>query len=172
LSHQHFPKLQEKLVTIRGVPLITAGVTSGRHKGGQSIILEEAQYDNIKGWIERQRLCQPTVSLQATLVPSDYTHFGHIFLNPSRTCKVKAVTNTGCESTLIGIDAVHQMGYKKSDLIQTDEDAGNRHKQHRHSWCNDPLTIWHGAGWLTVHHNTSLLCITNSERHLPARTCM
>jgi hypothetical protein len=119
LSHQHFPKLQEKLITIRGVPLITAGVTSGHHKGGQSIILEEAQYNNIKGWIERQHPGQPTVSFQATLVPSDYAHFGQIFLNPSRTCKVKVVTNTGCESTLIGVNAVHQMGYKKSDLIQT-----------------------------------------------------
>jgi hypothetical protein len=103
---RHFHQPWEKLITIKGVPLITAGVTSGCHKGGQSIILEEAQYDNMKGWIKRQCLSQPTVSLQATLVPSDYTHFGHIFQNPLTMCKVKAVTDPCCESTLIGINAV------------------------------------------------------------------
>jgi hypothetical protein len=112
LSHQHFPKLQEKLATIKGVPLTTASVMSSCHKGGQSIILEDAKYNHMKGWIERQCLSQPTVSLQATLVPSDYAHFGHIFQNPLRTCKVKVVSDTGCESTLIDVDTVHQMGYK------------------------------------------------------------
>jgi hypothetical protein len=99
--------------------LVTGEINHGHHKSSRWIILEEHQFDNAHSWIDRQHTRQHTVSVQVTLVPSDYAHFRYWFKNPAKTSQVKAVTDAGCELTLIGLDAVYKLGYKRSDLILT-----------------------------------------------------
>jgi hypothetical protein len=53
------------------------------------------------------------------MTPSDYGHFGHQFDNLAKTSIIKVVIDTGCQSTLIVINAVYWFGYKKSDLLPT-----------------------------------------------------
>jgi hypothetical protein len=59
------------------------------------------------------------MTLNVTLIPSDYGHFGYKFDRPAKTSRAKVITDTGCQSTLMGMDIVHRLGYKKTDLVQT-----------------------------------------------------
>ena len=104
---------------INEVALVTKIVNSGRNKGKQHIVLEAHQFDGLKGWTEKQYRGQPTIPLQARVVPSDYAHFGYKFDNPAKSCRVAVITDTGCMSTLIGLNTVYSLGYKKADLIPT-----------------------------------------------------
>ena len=85
----------------------------------QTIPIDSKQYDHIKGWIDKAPNKHPSVSLHARVDPSDYAHFGYRFSNPPKGCQIQAVTDTGCQSPIIGLQTVFQMGYKKSDLIPT-----------------------------------------------------
>jgi hypothetical protein len=98
---------------------VTEAICRGCNKGGKRIVIERHQFDGARGWMESPVKHQPSVSLQAMLIPLDYGHFGYQFDNLAKTSIIKVVMDTGCQSTLIVIDAVYWFGYKKPDLFPT-----------------------------------------------------
>ncbi|RDH89254.1 MAG: hypothetical protein DIZ77_16200 [endosymbiont of Seepiophila jonesi] len=104
---------------IEEIGLVTSIASRGSNKCGKEVVIESQQFNRLRGWIERPVKGQPTVTLQARVVPSDYAHFGYHFSKPARTCQLRVITDTGCQSTIINTEQVHNMGYKKSDLIPT-----------------------------------------------------
>ena len=85
----------------------------------RTIPIDSKQYDRLKGWIDKPPNKHPSVTLHARVDPSDYAHFGYKFTKPPKGCQIKAVTDTGCQSPIIGLQTVFEMGYKQSDLIPT-----------------------------------------------------
>ena len=98
---------------------ITSIGSRGSTKCYNVVVIESQQFNKLRGWIERPVKGQPTITLQARIVPSGYAHFGYRFTKPARTCQLRAITDTGCQSTIMNLEQVHKMGYKKSDLIPT-----------------------------------------------------
>ena len=84
-----------------------------------AISIDTQQFDRLKGWINRPPSSHPTVNLDAHVDPSDYEHFGYKFTSPPRSSTIPAVTDTGCQSSIIGLNVVHRLGYSNSDLIPT-----------------------------------------------------
>ena len=98
---------------------ITSIGCRGSIKCYSEVVIESQQFNKLRGWIEILVKGQSTITLQARVVTSDYHHFGHRFTKPARTCQLRAITDTGCQSTIVNFEQVHKMGYKKSDLIST-----------------------------------------------------
>ena len=98
---------------------ITSIGSRGSTRCYNEVVIESQQFNKLRGWIERPVKGQPTITLQARIVPSDYDHFGYRFTKPARTCQLRAITDTGRQSTIMNLEQVHKMGYKKSDLIPT-----------------------------------------------------
>ena len=108
-----------KTMAIEEMAHITSIGSSGRSKCYKEVVIESQQFNKLRGWIERPVQGQPTITLQARVVPSDYAHFGYRFTKPARTCQLRAITDTGCQSTIMNLEQVHKMGYTKTDLIPT-----------------------------------------------------
>ena len=64
-----------------------AHITSSRGstKCYNEVVIESQQFNKLRGWIERPVKGQPTITLQARIVPSDYAHFGYRFTKPARS---------------------------------------------------------------------------------------
>ena len=99
--------------------LISDRIVNEEFPGLVIVIRDHQQFNKLRGWIERPVQGQPTITLQARVVPSDYAHFGYRFTKPARTCQLRAITDTGCQSTIMNLEQVHKMGYTKTDLIPT-----------------------------------------------------
>ena len=99
---------------------ITSIGSRGRSKCYKEVVIESQQFNKLRGWIERPVQGQPTITLHARVVPSDYAHFGYRFTKPARTCQLRAITDSGCQSTIMNLEQVHKMGYTKTDLIPTE----------------------------------------------------
>ena len=84
-----------------------------------AISIDTQQYDRMKGWINRPPSSHPTVTLDARVDASDYEHFGYKFTSPPRSSTIPTVTDTGCQSSIIGMQVVHRLGYSEADLIPT-----------------------------------------------------
>ena len=95
-----------------------AGLTS-LTSTSPAISIDTQQYDRLKGWINRPPSSHPMVNLNAHVDPSDYEHFGYKFTSPPRSSTIPAVTNTGCQSSIIGLNVVYRLGYTENDLIPT-----------------------------------------------------
>jgi hypothetical protein len=100
----------DMMCTIKMAP-VTEAVHGGCKKGRQRIILKGHQFNGVKAWMGNPAKHQPSVTLQATNVTLDYGHFGYLFDNLAKMSWIKVITDTGCQSTLMGIDMVHQLGY-------------------------------------------------------------
>ena len=108
-----------KTIATEEMAHVTSIGSRGSTKCYNEVVIESQQFNKLRGWIERPVKGQPTITLQARIVPSDYAHFGYRFTKPARTCQLRAITDTGCQSTIMNLEQVHKMGYKKSDLIPT-----------------------------------------------------
>ena len=97
------------------------------------------------GWMNKQVAGHPTISLQARIDPSDYAHFGYQFTKQLRITTIKAVTDSGCQSTIIGLELMYAMGFSEFDLRNPYEICMNyrnpytRYQQKPYSHCWGPL---------------------------------
>lgn len=94
------------------------------------------------GWQQRRSRPQPTISVGARVCNDDYIHFGKALKSTPQGGSITAVADTGCQSCLIGLNVVHRLGFKKSDLLSV---------QHKMSAVNkNPIDII-GAVILRLH---------------------
>ena len=77
-----------KPMTIEEMVHITSIGSRGSTKCYNEVVIESQQLNKLRGWIERPVKGQPTITLQARIVPSDYPHFGYRFNKPARTCQL------------------------------------------------------------------------------------
>ena len=66
-----------KTMAIEEMAHITSIGSSGRSKCYKEVVIESQEFNKLRGWIERPVQGQPTITLQARVVPSDYARFGY-----------------------------------------------------------------------------------------------
>ena len=70
-------------------------------------------------WKRRPSSPQPFIQVSVRVEDQDYLDLGHppIINHPSRTIKLPAMADTGCQSCLVGFKAIQQLGLTKHDLL-------------------------------------------------------
>ena len=102
-----------KTMAIEEMAHITSIGSCGSSRCYNEVVIESQQFNKLRGWIERPVKGQPTITLQARVVPSDYAHFGYRFTKPARTCQLRAITDTGCQSTIMNLEQVHKRATRR-----------------------------------------------------------
>ena len=129
-----------KTMAVEYMAHITSIGSRGRNTRYKEFVIESQQFNTLRGGIEGPVQGQPTITLQARVVPSDYAHFGYRFTKPARTCQLRAITDTCCQSTIMNLEQVHKIGYTKTDLIPTELRMQAIHQPHRnHRGYHHPL---------------------------------
>jgi hypothetical protein len=82
-----------------------------------AIKLHHHIFSSDKGWLQRRAKTQPIVTVTARVCKDDYTHFGVPLKSSPHGGPISAVADTGCQSCLIGLKLVYQLGFRKPDLI-------------------------------------------------------
>ena len=93
-------------------------VTSVESLDGQLLLsLDHHLYDQMSDtWRKRHSQDQPTISLLARSVPSDYHALGLPGPRETTPVSVQAVADTGCQSCLTGLQFVRRLGLCHADL--------------------------------------------------------
>ena len=73
-------------------------------------------FDGTKGWMQTPVEPHPVITLTAFTDESDYNHL-RLPCPSMRPTKVTVVTDSGCQSSLLGIKSLHKLGLKKSSLV-------------------------------------------------------
>ena len=73
-------------------------------------------FDGTKGWMQTPVEPHPVITLAAFTDESDYTHL-RLPCPSMRPTKVTVVTDSGCQSSLLGLQTMHKLGLKKSCLV-------------------------------------------------------
>jgi hypothetical protein len=92
-------------------------VSSKESYNTKAIILNHHIFSHQFGWERRSSRPQPCINITARVNKDDYTHFGQRPPKSHRTATLTAIADTGCQSSLLGIKLVHNLGIKKSELI-------------------------------------------------------
>ena len=91
-------------------------ITIGGINNSQTTVLNHLMFDTKKGWCKSSAMSQPTLKLDIGISPDDYTRFSRqppSIKNPS----IVAVTDTGAQSCLWGLQEFLRCGFSQSDLI-------------------------------------------------------
>ena len=95
------------------------GDTSTHTDSRRTVMLEHHLYDHLQDcWTRKSSLPQPYVDLHITAAREDYEALG--FLPPStgvRGSTLPVMADTGCQSSLAGVQAVRRLGIRTQDLI-------------------------------------------------------
>ena len=92
--------------------------TLGQHKGRRTLNLDHHLYDNLcDRWVRQSSKPQPFIRVSASVDPQDYNKLGFTLNTEPKTRAIRAMADTGCQSCLAGIKAIHQLGLTEKDLI-------------------------------------------------------
>ena len=73
-------------------------------------------FDGTKGWMQTPVEPHPNITLTAFTTESDYNHL-RLPCPTTKPTKVTVVTDSGCQSSLIGLKIMYKLGLKKSCLV-------------------------------------------------------
>ena len=84
--------------------------------GVRDIVLDHYIFDGTSGWRRAESRAQPSLKLQASVDPSDYSHIGvkHPHMSPT---SVSVITDTGAQSSLMGHKVFKLCGLQDSALL-------------------------------------------------------
>ena len=89
----------------------------GPHRRGP-IIMDHHLYNNLRDmWIRGPSQAQPYIHLDVTADKEDYKDLGFELHAPTRSLSLPAMADTGCQSSLIGLQVVARLGLQRDDLI-------------------------------------------------------
>lgn len=90
----------------------------GQHKGRHTINLDHHLYNNVcDRWVRQSSKQQPYVKVSVSVNPDDYKVLGFkTTLEHNETIK-SAMADTGCQSCLVGMRAIRQLGLDKNDIL-------------------------------------------------------
>ena len=108
------------LVLIGGISSVTAvsdlessGISS---HGRKEIVLDHHIFNSQDGWKKSESMPHPTLKLVLTTDASDYEYIG-VGCPQITPSTVSAVTDTGAQSALWGLQGFYRCGFKDSDLL-------------------------------------------------------
>ena len=92
------------------------------------IVLDHHIFDDEQGWVARRSAPQPTISLTARILTSDYEELGYQLHTQTRKARLVMTADSGCQTVPMGIKTIYKLGLKKPDLIpvKTKMSAVNR----------------------------------------------
>ena len=73
-------------------------------------------FDGTMGWMKKPAEPHPTITLKAFIDKNDYDHL-HLPCPSMKPARVKVITDSGCQSSLLGLKTLHTLGLKKSSLV-------------------------------------------------------
>ena len=92
--------------------------STANNSGQCSISLDHHTYNQLTDtWVRQASKPQPFIKVTATISTSDYTAFGLTIIKPTTPVTFSAIADTGCQSCLAGISAIHRLGMTRKDLI-------------------------------------------------------
>lgn len=84
----------------------------------RSIVLDHHLYNHLEErWTRKPSKPQPFITLTASICRDDYRCFGLEPLTGTKSIKVSAMADTGCQSSLTGMKLVRRLGLSETDLI-------------------------------------------------------
>jgi len=81
-----------------------------------SVPMPHHVFDGTRGWMQSPPKPHPTISLTVSVDQSDYDHL-RLPCPKMRPTKCLVVTDSGCQSALLGLKLFHQFGLSKSCLV-------------------------------------------------------
>ena len=81
-----------------------------------SIALPHHIFDGTKGWMKKPAEPHPTITLKAFTDKNDYYHL-RLTCPRMRPTRVNVITDSGCQSSLLGLKTLHMLGLTKSCLV-------------------------------------------------------
>ena len=86
---------------------------------GRSVSIDHHVYDKLSNtWIQKQSKSQPFINVVARVSPQDYDALGFKLKQKHSTSVIlPAMADTGCQSCLAGLNVVHRLGIRESNLI-------------------------------------------------------
>ena len=98
--------------------LCSLSSSTANNSGQCSVSLDHHTYNQLTDtWIRQASKPQPFIKVTATISSSDYTAFGLTIAKPTTSVTFSAIPDTGCQSCLAGISAIHRLGMTRKDLI-------------------------------------------------------
>ena len=92
--------------------------STANNNGQCSVSLDHHTYNQLTDtWVRQASKPQPFIKVTATISTSGYTAFGLTITKPTTPVTFSAITDTGCQSCLAGISAIHRLGMTRKDLI-------------------------------------------------------
>lgn len=89
----------------------------GHHHGGP-IAMGHHLYNNLHdAWLKGPSRAQPYIRVNVTAHKQDYEDLGFDLQTPTKSVSLAAMADTGCQSCLIGLKAINQLGLRSHDLI-------------------------------------------------------
>ena len=86
--------------------------------GKKGVVLDHHLYrESSDTWVKEPSQPQPYTKLLVRVQREDYEQFGFIPQVNQRAITVHAMADTGCQSCLVGINTIHQLGLRKHKLI-------------------------------------------------------
>ena len=108
--------------------------TSTSSKKPDAISLDHHTYSNMNDcWTRRPSRPQPYIPIVASVHKADYTSFGIQLKDSTKDVKVCAMADTGCQSCLVGLNVINQLGIHRDSLIPV--------KMRMHTANNNQITI-------------------------------
>ncbi|XP_061178429.1 uncharacterized protein LOC133187074 [Saccostrea echinata] len=88
------------------------------HPSNKTIAIDHHLYDQLSDtWIRKRSKPQPFINVIIKLLPEDHKALGFSLKATTKTIKLPAMADTGCQSCLAGIKVIHRLGLTKLDLI-------------------------------------------------------
>lgn len=86
--------------------------------GKTPVALDHHLYDNLTNtWKKQASKSQPFIKLRITSSQEDFEHLGYCIDFQPTSCMLPAMADTGCQSCLVGMKIIQQLGFSHSDLI-------------------------------------------------------
>ena len=82
----------------------------------RAVKLPNMVFDGTKGWHEENAGDHPKVTVEVNTEESDYAHLKLPFPAAKKT-KLDAVTDSGAQVNLLGLQKYHQLGLKRHQLV-------------------------------------------------------
>lgn len=97
----------------------TSDEVSTVSRGSHSVPLDHHVYDTLSDtWIRRSSKPQPFINVTVQTLSKDYADLGLDDMYVHSHCvSVPAMADTGCQSCLTGLNVIHRLGLRESDLI-------------------------------------------------------
>jgi len=90
---------------------------SASHNKTRQLHLDHHVFDGVSGWIRKRSQPQPFLPLLAKVVSDDYKLFDALPPRHSKSARIQALADTGCQSCLAGLNIYYKLGMRKEDLL-------------------------------------------------------